>query len=168
MNGKRSMKRENQLMTFGPNLAVLERTYRAHASQAVAHVGLSQSMAWPLIIISRNGEGLRQGVLATRLGIEGPSLVRTVDQLVESGLIERQEDPLDRRAKILQLTPKGQDVAQQVEDALRQLRTRLFDGVSDEDLQVMHHIFGVLQERLGCAHLAVPVAPSSENGEASA
>lgn len=161
MNDKRDVTRENQLMTFGPNLSVLERTYRAHASQAVAHVGLSQSMAWPLIVISRNGEGLRQGVLATRLGIEGPSLVRTVDQLADNGLIERHEDPLDRRAKILLLTEEGQKAAQQVEDSLHEMRTKLFEGVSNEDLNVMQRVFATLQERLGCAHLAVPAQQNS-------
>ena len=36
-----------------------------------------------------------------------------VDKLVQSGLIQRVEDPQDRRAKLLNLTDKGRDLVQQ-------------------------------------------------------
>ena len=37
----------------------------------------------------------------------GAGLVRSLDQLVEAGFVERREDPADRRAKTLYLTPAG-------------------------------------------------------------
>src|SRR5215211_5185058 len=36
-----------------------------------------------------------------------------VDKLVQSGLVQREEDPQDRRAKLLNLTDKGQELIQQ-------------------------------------------------------
>ncbi len=39
--------RETALMSIGMTLPVLERAYRAKANLAMAHVGLSQALAWP-------------------------------------------------------------------------------------------------------------------------
>ncbi|MGC9022815.1 MAG: MarR family winged helix-turn-helix transcriptional regulator, partial [Dissulfurimicrobium sp.] len=44
-----------------------------------------------------DGDGLTQTELADRLYIENPTLVRTLDRLEASGLIERRRSPRDRR-----------------------------------------------------------------------
>lgn len=149
-------KRETLLMGFGLNLSVLERAYRTAANQAVAHVGLSQSMAWPLIMIGRYGEGLRQGTLASLLGIEGPSLARSLDQLEDGGFIERREDALDRRAKTMHLTPAGQIACEQAEASLRKMRAGIFEGIADEELAFVEQFLQTMQTRLGCAHPVLP------------
>ena len=143
-------------MLLGTSLPVLERAYRALANQAVAHVGLSQALAWPLVMIGRQGDGMRQGVLAERLDIEGPSLARSLDQLVQLGFIDRREDPDDRRAKTLHLTAAGAQASAQIEDALTGMRNILYDGITDGDLAVCLQVFGMLRERLGCAPMSVP------------
>jgi MarR family transcriptional regulator for hemolysin len=151
-------RRESVLMAFGMSLSTLQRGYRAAADKAVAHVGVSQTLAWPIVVLGRMDGEVRQGVLAEALGIEGPSLVRSLDQLVEVGFIERREDPADRRAKTLHLTPAGVAAREPIEAALSLMRASLFEGVSDEDLAACQRVFATLQERLGRA------APSSQEG----
>jgi len=148
-NATRDAHREASLMAVGSALARLQRGYRAAADKAVAHVGLSQAMAWPLVIIGREGDGVRQGVLAEVLGMEGPSLVRPLDQLMEAGFVERREDPVDRRAKTLHLTPAGTEARAKIEAALHALRAELFEGVADEDVAACLRVFAVLEARLG-------------------
>jgi len=136
-------------MHFGMSLSTLQRAYRAAADKAVAHVGVSQTLAWPIVMIGRMGEGMRQGVLAEVLGIEGPSLVRSVDQLVEAGFVRRLEDPADRRAKTLHLTPAGVAACATIEAALSEMRGTLFEGIADEDIAACLRVFGTLEARLG-------------------
>src|ERR1700760_822072 len=93
--------RQQNSMAFGATLQVMSRAYKAAADKAVGHIGLSQAMAWPLVMSGRLGDGIRPGVLAGVLAIEGASLVRQLDQLAEAGLVERREHPVDRRAKTL-------------------------------------------------------------------
>lgn len=149
-------RREAVLMALGTSLPVLERAYRAAANQAVAHVGLSQALAWPLVMIGRQGDGLRPGVLAEMLNIEGPSLVRSLDQLVQGGFIERRDDPADRRARTLHLTAAGAQACSQIEDALLAMRAELYAGIADDDLAACVRVFGALRERLGCPPLHLP------------
>ncbi|SEK93994.1 MarR family transcriptional regulator, transcriptional regulator for hemolysin [Roseateles sp. YR242] len=148
--------RETALLQLGASLPILERAYRATANQAVAHVGVSQAMAWPLVMIGRQGDGLRQGALAELVGIEGPSLTRTLDQLVDAGFVERREDTGDRRAKTLHLTDAGSEACERLEATLRDLRNEVYEGVDDADIEATLRVFAVLQQRLGCPSPIVP------------
>ena len=133
------------LMTTTASLMVLARAYRSAADKALAEYGLSQATAWPVIVAGRLGEGVRQGVLAEALGVEGPSLVRVLDQLASSGLIERREDPRDRRARTIHLTQAGQALRTQLEAVLVTLRRDLFKSVNPDDLKACMRVFSSLK-----------------------
>ena len=45
--------------------------------------------------------------LAAAVGIEGPTLTRHLDALERQGLVRRRQDPADRRAVVVELTPAG-------------------------------------------------------------
>ena len=149
MTRNSSITRQQTRMVFGASLAVVSRGYQAAADKAVVHMGLSQAMAWPLVMIGRLGNGIRPGVLADVLAIEGASLVRQLDQLVEAGLVERREDTVDRRAKTLHLTPAGMRARAKIEASLDALRGELFDGVADADLEGCLRVFTALDAKLG-------------------
>ncbi|MFJ3460552.1 MarR family winged helix-turn-helix transcriptional regulator [Achromobacter spanius] len=140
---------DSQLMATTANLMVLSRAYRGAADKALADYGLSQATAWPVILAGRLGDGVRQGALAEALGVEGPSLVRVLDQLVAAGLMERREDPHDRRARTLHLTDAGHALRAQVEDVLVELRRRIFHDVSESDLQACLRVFDAMKVSLG-------------------
>ena len=147
------------LMRFAMTMPAVTRGYRAAVDKAVAPVGLSQALCLPLVMLGRlgsQGDTVRQGVLADALGIEAPSLARSLDQLVEAGLAERRDDPADRRAKTLHLTATGEAMRAQIEAMLQALRESLFDGISDRDLQACLRVFGVLGERLGSTMPPIP------------
>lgn len=137
------------LMATTASLMVLSRAYRSVADSALSAYGLSQATAWPVILTGRLGDGVRQGALAEALGVEGPSLVRVLDQLVSAGLIERREDPHDRRARTIHLTPDGHALREQVEGVLVKLRREIFKDVSHEDLQACMRVFDTLKSALG-------------------
>ncbi|WP_213990258.1 MarR family winged helix-turn-helix transcriptional regulator [Sodalis sp. dw_96] len=141
--------REQALMALTVALGLLQRAYRAKADKVVAPLGLSTAMAWPLVLIGRHPEGIRPGGLSEELGIEGPSLVRSLNQLVDAELVLRQEDPVDKRAKILCLTQAGNAIRTRIEDMLNALRAELFDGLSDQDVQACLRTFCLLERRLG-------------------
>lgn len=152
---------DSSLMTATARLIVLSRAYRSAADNALAEYGLSQATAWPVILTGRLGDGVRQGALAEALGVEGPSLVRVLDQLVASGLIERREDPRDRRARTIHLTPDGDALRQRVEGVLVKLRRQIFKEVSHDDLQAFLRVFETLNTALGRDD-AVPPPPKGQ------
>jgi DNA-binding MarR family transcriptional regulator len=53
------------------------------------------------------------GDISERFDITNAAASQLVDKLVQSGFIQREEDPHDRRAKLLNLTDKGLELIQQ-------------------------------------------------------
>ena len=116
------------------NLLQAGRQWRRIAEQELVTLGISEACAAPLLWIGRLGDGVRQVTLASYVGIEGPSLVRLLDQLAASNLAVRKDDPTDRRAKTVWLTPEGRTLAAQIEALLIDSRSRVLADVSEEDL----------------------------------
>ena len=85
-------------------------------------------------------------VLATYVGIEGPSLVRLLDQLESMDLVVRKDDPTDRRAKGLWLTPEGEVLAARMEDALDELRGNILANVDPADLEAAVRVLKAFEE----------------------
>lgn len=132
---------------IGLLIARLARLWRREADQALADHGLSQATAHPLRALSRRGKCMRQGALADEMGIEGPSLVRLIDLLQAEGLVERREDPTDRRAKTLHLTPQGEAKADEINRILRRVRNHLLKDISPEDLAVTFDVLQRIEQR---------------------
>jgi MarR family transcriptional regulator for hemolysin len=120
------------------------RRWRRVAEEAMTAHGLSEARAAPLIWVGRLGGGVRQVTLAAHIGIEGPSLVRLLDQLEAAGLLERRDDPEDRRAKTIWLTPEGKTLTRRIERVLTELRERLLRDISDEDIAATLRVFQAL------------------------
>ena len=112
----------------------VSRGYRKVVNRVLAAHGLSDSQALPILFISRSGDGIRAGALAEQVWVEAPSLVRQLDQLCAAGLVERREDPSDRRAKALHLTATGRAQAVLIEALFQNVRSRMLSPVGDDDL----------------------------------
>ncbi|MDA9430756.1 MarR family winged helix-turn-helix transcriptional regulator [Bradyrhizobium sp. CCBAU 51627] len=121
---------------IGRLIARLARLWRRASDQALFDHSLSYATAIPLLVLSRQGESVRQGVLADELGIEGPSLVRLIDLLQAEGLVERREDPKDRRAKTLHLTKAGEAKVEETNRVLRRVRASLLKDIAPEELAI--------------------------------
>ncbi|WP_429932394.1 MarR family winged helix-turn-helix transcriptional regulator [Agrobacterium vitis] len=123
------------------------RLWRRAIDVALAEHGISEACASPLVWIGRLGGGIRQITLAEHVGIEGPSLVRLLDQLEASGMVMRKDDPTDRRAKGLWLTPEGARMAARIEAVLDEERAGVFEGISQADLETTLRVLMEFQQR---------------------
>jgi MarR family transcriptional regulator for hemolysin len=138
---------DQTLSSLTAALTLSSRVYRAAADKVAADYGLSQATGLPVLVISRFGEnGVRPGVLAETLSLEASSLVRVVDHLIESGLLERHDDPNDRRAKILRLTEEGQKTAELMDQALRPFRRKLFGAFDPADVEACLRVLAGLPD----------------------
>ncbi|WP_250455653.1 MarR family transcriptional regulator [Caballeronia sp. ATUFL_M2_KS44] len=124
-------------------LVLAARRWRRTSHDVLASYGVSEACAMPLLAANRLGEAVRQVSLAERVGIEGPSLVRLLDQLCAAGLVRRDEDPEDKRAKTITLTEEGRAVTARMEERLVALRARVLKDVSREDLETTLRVLDV-------------------------
>ncbi|WP_419906111.1 MarR family winged helix-turn-helix transcriptional regulator [Hoeflea sp.] len=69
--------------------------------------------------------GLKQSDLVNRTGLTKQAVQQFVDALVEEGILERERDPSDARARIVRLTDKGRRAMRDA-DAVKQSVERDF------------------------------------------
>ncbi|HUY25696.1 MAG TPA: MarR family transcriptional regulator, partial [Candidatus Saccharimonadales bacterium] len=97
--------------------------------------------------------------LAQLLGVSRSSATEVVDRLVAHGLLERRQDPIDRRAVQVALTERAQGLAAQVRRALEPGFATLVSVLDDGELATL---VGLLEKLAKPASpTAAVVAPSS-------
>jgi MarR family transcriptional regulator for hemolysin len=145
---------------FLTQLGPIRQALRRINGRALAPLGISTAQAYPLVLIAQS-DGIRQGELANRLDIEGPTLVRMLDQLGAMGLVDRRTDPADQRAKTLHLTAAGEALAERVEPVLYSTRALLLAEVSDDDLEVCLRVFDALRAAAERSEDGVPAGAAA-------
>lgn len=122
---------------FGMLLVGVARRWRAALDASLAELGLSDATWGPLIHVGRSGGGISQKELAARVGIDGSSLVRLIDILATKQLIERRQDPADRRSNLLFLTPAGQATVRKIQRILTRVEKRLLEALDDAEIETV-------------------------------
>jgi DNA-binding MarR family transcriptional regulator len=75
--------------------------------------------------------------IADHLAVTSPAASQLVDRLVQQGLLERNEDPNDRRAKQIALSPAGRQLIQDGIEARVRWTAELTTVLSPEDQAVI-------------------------------
>jgi DNA-binding MarR family transcriptional regulator len=109
---------------------VIVRTARRLRQEAGEELSPSQGAA--LATIGRHGP-LTPSELALRERIKRPTATRVIARLEETGLVDRTQDPVDRRSFVVALTPAGRELLARVRTRKNAyLARRLRDLDADE------------------------------------
>lgn len=94
--------------------------------------------------------GLSQQELGRRLAILPSQLVALLDELQERGLIERRQDPTDRRTYALHLTASGRNTTEQIGRIAREHDDAVCAALNTEERQQLHGLLSRIasQQRL--------------------
>ena len=107
---------------------VLDNERRREVSEAV---GLSFGRIKAIRRVARRSMSMRE--LADELGIDPPNATVVVDDLESLGLARRRSHPTDRRAKVVEATRKGKEIAKKA-DAILSTPPPTLRALSPDDL----------------------------------
>jgi MarR family transcriptional regulator for hemolysin len=133
--------------TFGALLGETSRAWRNRLDQRLRPLGLSQAKWQVLLHLNRAKDDLTQKALSTRLGIEGPSLVRLLDRMEADGWVKRRVAPADRRAKTIHSTAKAADTIREIKRVAAKLRDELLSGISAQELDAASVVLQRIKQR---------------------
>ena len=103
---------------------------------------------WAVLVRLQRAEGLKQTELAEILDLQPITLTRLVDRLCDNGLIERRNDPKDRRAKRLYLTPAAKPLIERLHVIGEELMTEILAGIDESALTRMNENLDCMKENL--------------------
>jgi DNA-binding MarR family transcriptional regulator len=147
---------------FGLALSLLLRSYLAAATEALA--GLPGGpRGYHVLTRVAYDQPPTQLALAQQLGIDRSVLTYVLDDLEEAGLIERQPDPTDRRAKRLIVTKAGQATLKRLQEDLCAAENHALRGLADDEKQTLRALLGRASLGQGNGASACAVAESVAN-----
>jgi MarR family transcriptional regulator for hemolysin len=126
----------------------LVRVWRALIDDRLKPLELTQTHWVTLHNINMLPPEQSQIQLAKAIGIEQPSLVRTLDQLEEKKLITRQTCANDRRAKRIKLTEEAAPIINQMETVIDDTRQEILSGMSPEDITLLLEMLARLEKNI--------------------
>jgi MarR family transcriptional regulator for hemolysin len=103
---------------------------------------------WIVLVRLREQEGLSQVDLADVLELQPISLVRLLDRLVEHGLVERRNDPRDRRANRLFLTENGHQLVDDLDSLRESIATDVLQDVSAPAIETSLETLRNIKDRI--------------------
>ena len=93
-------------------------------------------------------DGPAQNQLAEIIGVEPPTLVRVLDRMESAGWIARQDDPSDRRRKLVRATKKVEPVWATIVEQGTAVETRATKGIRKADLKTARQVLETMMANL--------------------
>ena len=96
--------------------------------------------------------GLPMGDLATRLLIDGPTLTKIIDRMVESTQVYRAPDPHDRRRVLIFLSQRGAEQFRDIGPVINSIQQKLLNRLGASDATVLTSLLSELLSDRAAAH----------------
>jgi MarR family transcriptional regulator for hemolysin len=138
--------------TFGHLLHGTAWAWRLKLDQRLKPMGMSQAKWRTLLHLSVAPYPLTQSEIASRLGIEEPSLASLLQRLENDGWVARKTSIHDRRCKTVHLAPRAERVIHEISAAATDLRNELLKDISSSDLRTCIRVLSQIHDRAENGH----------------
>jgi MarR family transcriptional regulator, transcriptional regulator for hemolysin len=129
------MAKDESSSRIGVLIHDVSRLRRTVVDHVLRPMGVTRSQWWVLTNLSRhNGKGMMQTELARTMDVGKVTLGGLIDRLEVRGLVKRQPDPSDRRAKRVSMTPKGVKLLADIQESAAELNARIMTGIQRTDI----------------------------------
>jgi DNA-binding MarR family transcriptional regulator len=128
---------------LGRKLGLLSRLYYGALLKRFEGMAIEKHYSVLIILDSEKGKCSQQHI-SDLLGIDKATMVRMIDYLVKKDCVKREDDPSDRRAYNIRLTPKGKRMLPKIHKGMKALNEAAQDGLSAKDREA----FGRILDRL--------------------
>lgn len=97
-------------------------------------------------LLEHDGAGIKD--IAGRVQLDSPAVTGLVDRLSRQGLVERIDDPSDRRSVKIQLTEKGKELAGRLLPLAQEYNSCIKDAIDSLDVPIFERSLTQLEQNL--------------------
>jgi len=113
--------------------ALTRKIHRAYNNLSLKY-GITVGQSFVIFDLLAN-EGSSVKDIASRVQLDSPAITGFIDRLIKEGLVERREDPSDRRSLQIFLTSKGLQLAEDMLPVARLFNQELKDAIGNKDIE---------------------------------
>jgi MarR family transcriptional regulator, transcriptional regulator for hemolysin len=156
------MAKEEHPFRIGFLIHDVSRLRRTVVDKALKPMGVTRSQWWVLANLSRHdGEGMMQTELAKVMDVGKVTLGGLIDRLEASGLVKRQADPKDRRAKRVVTTPKGVKLLSEITLIAKGVNAQIMNGIAKGDVSRAELVLHRMKQQL----ISMDAVPGGSSGD---
>lgn len=100
------------------------------------------------LCLLKEHEGITQKELARKHFVKPSTVTGMLAKLEANHYVYRIPDPIDKRIQRVYLTPEGRNLAERGEAIMAGLTQKMFDGFSDEELQIYLRLTNKIRDNL--------------------
>lgn len=159
------MAKEEHPFRIGFLIHDVSRLRRTVVDKALRPIGVTRSQWWVLANLSRHdGAGMMQTELAKVMDVGKVTLGGLIDRLESSGLVKREADPEDRRAKRIVMTAKGSKLLAEIQVIAKVVNGQVMSGISKTDIARSEAVLYKMKQKL-ISMDAVPGSTTADDAD---
>lgn len=121
-------------------LMEITRRYTGRCFGQFMEIGIYPGQV-PILGFLKEHDGYSPKELAERMHVKPPTVTVTVQRLEKAGMVFRRQDEKDQRVTRIYLSPKGHEVMEKAEKAVKEYEKLLFEDFSEAELCLMRRFF---------------------------
>lgn len=127
-------------------LAALGRKISRNYSAQFAPFGITATQSFVIFdLVDHDGSSVKD--IAFRIQLDSPAVTGVIDRLVKEQLVQRIEDPSDRRSLQIFLTPKGLHMAEELMPLSDEFNRNLQAGFNPDELELFKNFLARLERK---------------------
>lgn len=136
------------MQAFWKQLRSLLTLARQAINEQLSQLGLTSAAGDIIYHLRGEASGLSQEALCEGLGISKAAVSRTVDSLVEKGIVKREKNPQDARAYLVRLTEAGLGISGPVLAVYENVFCLIQQDIPEEDFLQAFRLLSRVQDNL--------------------
>lgn len=116
------------------NLSIIVRHSKVFCERRLHNSGVGFPEQVILMYLASNN-GVNQDAIAQHFMLDKGAIAKTLRKLEDKGLIERHQNPENKRENLLSIAPAGQSILGEMGAALEEWNRFFFEGLSDKEIR---------------------------------
>jgi len=125
------------------NFSIIVRHSRTFCEKALQVYGIGFPEQIILMYLSRY-DNVNQDTIAKHFMIDKGSIAKTLGKLEEKTLIDRTENPTNKREKLISLSKTGADILKYMNKALSEWNNCIFEGFSFDEIEQVERLTNIM------------------------
>ncbi|ABQ13381.1 MarR family winged helix-turn-helix transcriptional regulator [Dichelobacter nodosus] len=135
---------------FGFLMYDTTRLMNSYYDRRVRSFGITRTQ-WTLLTYLSRYEGASQTKLAEYMDLAPMTLTRQIDKLEHDGLLDRRQDPTDRRTNLIYLTEKSQPLMKHMHEVAVEAREAALKNFTPEEREQLRSYLLKMRDNMATA-----------------
>jgi MarR family transcriptional regulator for hemolysin len=108
-----------------------------------------KTLDWSILgLLDARKEGMRFTEIAREMGVEPPFITELISKLEKKSIVTSKDNPQDRRAKLIELTKKGQKKVEEIEKQLYTSMSEFLKEISSNEVATYKNVMNKMETLL--------------------